>query len=220
MCGGQCKCTPTNYKLNGELENQDEGILGGNFPLLNWQIDNYGIWLRGNIINTTLGVSSDLIQGVIGATAMTAGFATGNLFALTEGASIMAGGIEDIASRMAQKYEHSLVPNSSKGNTMNGDILAADNSNTFYFYSKSIKPEYAKIIDDYFSMFGYKVNEIKVPNINTRQNWNYIKTIGANIIGPIPQEDIEKIKKIFDNGITFWHSPGAYLNYTLPNPIR
>lgn len=151
---------------------------------------------------------------------LAAGISTGNSLIGITGGSIIASNLNDIIRQMGQVNAQSLVPNSSRGNTNNGDIISADKTNTFYFYQKSIKPEYAAVIDNYFNMYGYKVNEIKVPNINTRQNWNYIKTIGANIIGSIPQDDLEEIKKLFNNGITFWHSPSAYLNYTLPNPIR
>ena len=62
--------------------------------------------------------------------------------------------------------------------------------NGFSFYKMSIKQEYAKIIDDFFSMYGYKVNEVKIPNVTGRTNWNYVKTIDANILGDIPQEDM------------------------------
>ena len=55
--------------------------------------------------------------------------------------------------------------------------------------------KYAKIIDKYFSMYGYKINDLKLPNISGRSNWNYVKTIGCNILGDIPQEDMEKIKR-------------------------
>lgn len=219
VVGGQCKCSPTNYKVPTDNENVDEGVVGGNYPILNWQVDNYGIWLRGNIVNTASGITSDIIQILPGAAMLAAGIYSGNGLIGASGVASLANSLTDISRQVGQVNQQSLVPNSSRGNINNGDIITADHTNTFYFYQKCIKAEYAKIIDNYFSMFGYKVNEIKVPNINTRQNWNYIKTIGANIIGPIPQEDIEKIKKIFDNGITFWHSPTAYLNYTLPNPI-
>lgn len=151
---------------------------------------------------------------------LSAGIGTGNLMIGASGVATIANNLNDILRQVGQVNAQSLVPNSSRGNTNNGDIITADKTNTFYFYQKCIKPEYAKMIDDFFNIYGYKVNEIKVPNINTRQNWNYIKTIGANILGPIPQEDLEKIKQIFDNGITFWHSPNVYLNYTLSNPIK
>lgn len=89
--------------------------------------------------------------------------------------------------------------------------------NGFSFYKMTIKQEYAKIIDDFFSMFGYKVNEVKIPNVTGRQNWNYVKTIDANILGDIPQEDMQKLKDIFNSGVTFWHNPNTFLDYSQSN---
>ena len=80
--------------------------------------------------------------------------------------------------------------------------------------------EFAKIIDDYFSMYGYKINEIGIPNITGRENWNYVKTINCNFDGDgIPQTDMETIRKMFDNGVTFWHNPSTMYNYNNSNNI-
>ena len=79
----------------------------------------------------------------------------------------------------------------------------------FYSYCKSIRPEYANIIDQYFSMFGYRVNTVKVPETNSRQSWNYIKTININIAGNVPTQYMEEIKQMFDRGVTLWH--GDYI---------
>src|SRR5690625_3988462 len=38
-----------------------------------------------------------------------------------------------------------------------------------YLVKKQITPEYKRILTDYFNMFGYKTNEVKVPNLRTRQ---------------------------------------------------
>ena len=83
----------------------------------------------------------------------------------------------------------------------------------------SITEEYAKIIDKYFSMYGYKVNDVKTPNITGRTNWNYVKTIGCNIVGDVPQDDMQKIKDIFNNGVTLWHNPNTFLDYSQSNNI-
>ena len=66
-------------------------------------------------------------------------------------------------------------------------------------------------------MFGYKTNTVKIPNINNRPNWNYIKTIGANIEGFIPQGDLSEIISLFDNGITLWHNSSNFLDYSVNN---
>ena len=83
----------------------------------------------------------------------------------------------------------------------------------------SIKQEYAKVIDTFFDMFGYKVNIVKLPNLTGRTNWNYVKTIGANIEGDIPENDLNEIKTIFNNGVTLWHNPSTYLDYSQSNNI-
>ena len=85
------------------------------------------------------------------------------------------------------------------------------------FTRYSIKRQFAERIDKYFDMFGYSTNTLKVPNLNNRPNWNYIKTIGCNVIGDIPQEDIETIKLLFDTGITLWHNPSTFLDYSQNN---
>lgn len=81
----------------------------------------------------------------------------------------------------------------------------------------SIKNQYANRIDMYFDMYGYQTNTVKIPNINNRPNWNYVKTTGCNILANIPQEDLSIIKGFFDEGITLWHNPSNFLNYQANN---
>lgn len=81
----------------------------------------------------------------------------------------------------------------------------------------SIKNEYARVIDNFFSMYGYKTNLVKLPNLSNRSKWNYVKTINANILGDIPQKDLQKIKDLFNNGITLWHNPLYFLDYSQTN---
>lgn len=66
-------------------------------------------------------------------------------------------------------------------------------------------------------MYGYKVNEVKIPNITGRTNWNYVKTQECNILGDIPQEDMQTLKNIFNSGVTFWHNPSTFLDYSQNN---
>ena len=116
---------------------------------------------------------------------------------------------------MQENYRHSLIPDSFKGNINGGDYLTASNRNGFYFYKMSITEEYAKIIDKYFSMYGYKVNDVKTPNITGRTNWNYVKTIDCSISGSVPSDDEKTICNIFDKGITFWKNPNEVYRYDL-----
>ena len=89
----------------------------------------------------------------------------------------------------------------------------------YSFYQMGIKPEYAKIIDDYFTVRGYLVNTVKVPNRAVRQHWTYTKTKGCIVVGNCPSDDIRSICNIYNKGITFWRSPEYVGNYSLSNPI-
>ena len=119
---------------------------------------------------------------------------------------------------MAQVEAQSLLPNSASQGSTNTTLLGYGLFNDDIFCRYSIRAEYAKRIDDYFSMYGYATNEVKLPNLDNRSNWNYVKTLGANITGSnIPADDLANIKNMFNNGVTFWHKPEHYLDYTQSN---
>lgn len=209
--GGSIKIVPTNYDNN--LNSEEEGLIAGKLPTLNWSDDEYTNWLTQNSVNIGLGIASAGIT-IVGGVGM---MATGG-GALAGASSVISGGMA-IANELGAIYQHSLQPNSAKGNVNAGDINVCDNKNGFYFYKMSIKEEYARIIDNYFSMFGYKINRVKVPNITGRSNWNYVKTIDCNFSGNIPQTDLNIIKAMFNNGVTLWHNPSTIFNYNNSNNI-
>jgi hypothetical protein len=112
------------------------------------------------------------------------------------------------------------VPNSVSGNLGAGDLaFAIFGSVGFKFYNYQIREEFARKIDRYFDMFGYRVNEIKTPNLKSRRYWNYIQTIGVNLEGNIPQEALMELKNMYNTGLTIWHNPSNFLNYDLTNSI-
>jgi hypothetical protein len=90
--------------------------------------------------------------------------------------------------------------------------------NGLYVIKKQIKPEYIQKLTDYFNMYGYKLNDVKIPNFHTRASWNYVQTEGCVIRASINNEDLEELKACFDNGITLWHVDDIG-NYTLSNGV-
>ena len=194
--GGSIRAIPKNYK--GATENQNEAISGGKYPTCAWISDSFTNWLTTNAVNVGMGVIGDV-----------ANLATGNYVGLAKG----------IGEQVSQVYQHHLAPPIIKGNTNTGDVVTSSEDNTFMFYHMSIKQEMAKIIDNYFTMYGYKVNSLETINIHKRTYFDYIKTIGCNIIGNIPQKDLEEIRNLFDNGLTIWHNPSYFLDYSVNNAI-
>ena len=211
--GCSIRTFPVNYK--NVLANYDEGITRGKYPVCSYNVDMYTNWLTQNGINIGLNLASGTGQIVTGL-AIAGG--TGGLGGVVGGGSIV-GGVSTIANTLTQVYEHSLIPPQAEGNLNSGDINFSMDINKTIFYKMSIKREFAKIIDSYFDMFGYKVNIVKTPNIHTRSKWNFIKTIDCNLEGDIPQTDLNILKTMFNNGVTFWHDPTKMYDYTQTNSI-
>lgn len=129
--------------------------------------------------------------------------------AVTAGASI-ANSVLDLRTRSLNSQ--------TVAGTQSVAQLAYDTQLIIRLVSKQILPEYAKIIDEYFTAFGYKVCRIKTPNITGRPSWNYVKTIGAQIGGNIPEYAETALKAMLNNGVTFWHTNDVG-NYSLNNSI-
>lgn len=202
--GMSIKAIPLFYK--NENINYNFGIVGGKLPVCSYNSDVYQNWLRQNGLNTVF----NLIGGGI---SVAGGIGSGSV-------SGALSGITNIYNTLHQVTLVDMTPNQAKGNTNAGDINFSNNSSgLFSVYKMSIKEEYAKIIDDYFTMFGYKVNKLKIPNITGRTNWNYVKTIECNFDGDIPQSHLSIIRNMFNNGVTLWHNPNTIYNYNLSNNI-
>ena len=98
-----------------------------------------------------------------------------------------------------------------------GSVQMARGILNFGFIHKHITDEFVTIIDDYFNMYGYATHKVKVPNIGSRPEWNYVKTIGCSIYGELPSDDARAIEGIFDRGIRFWKNPAHIGNYSYNN---
>ena len=194
ICPGMSmKLIPLQYKnINF---NYEYAISGAKLPICSWNSDTYINWLTSQCVNLGINTFSSV-------------------------ASLNPVGIvSDVANSLGSIYQANIIPNQARGNTNSGDVSFSEGLCGFTLYYISIKDEYAKIIDDYFSMYGYKINEVKVPNLTGRSNWNYVKTINSNILGNIPQKDLQEIKSLFDNGLTLWHTTSNFLDYSQNNNI-
>ena len=218
--GCSINLTPTNYNGNASADN--DAIQLGKFPICNFQNDMYTNWLTQNSINilgnriTTddINIGTNVLNTALATiTSMSNNNVTGTL-------SSIGNGFNRVSNSLIEQKQHNMIAPTLVGNLNNADVNYASGNNNFHFYKMSVRYEFAKIIDDYFSMYGYKINEIGIPNITGRENWNYVKTINCNFDGDgIPQTDMETIRKMFDNGVTLWHNPSTMYNYNNSNNI-
>lgn len=236
---GSFKLTPLNYK--NASEDVDEGLSIGKLPIGAWTNDVYTNWLTQNSLNLqtqyerinfnmTTGMTSSGISAIGNVVSGAINTATGSLSGASQnltnvGTSVMSGlttygnGLYDIQNLVNARYEHWLIPPSFSGNMNSGDVNFEFNKLNPVAKEVTIKPEYARIIDEYFDVYGYQVNRVKIPNTNHRAEWWYTKTINANITGNIPDDDVAKIRSAYDNGIRFWKNPEHMLDYSYSNYI-
>lgn len=126
---------------------------------------------------------------------------------------------DQIARKTAILKDHEVLPPEAHVATTAGQLAQDSGKSGFTIQCCCIRKEYAQIIDDYFDMFGYSVNQVvQTINRHTRQHFNYIKTMGCLIKGALPGDDKHSIERIYDNGVTFWHTSLDLIgNYTLAN---
>lgn len=222
--GGSFKCVPHNY--DNVDYNENEGIMAGKFPTLNWSKDEYINWLTQNGINV-MGIELNAYDAAtVGAGIQTGLGVAQAAIGLPGGAENIGSGIGSLFSAVVSNYRHSLIPPTARGNVNGGDINVCSHKNGFFFYQMSIRAEYARVIDDWFTSFGYKTNRIKIPNITGRQYFNFVQ-IGANEnIGysnnnerNVPAASMEIINTIFRNGVTIWHDHQYLGDYSVNNTI-
>ena len=113
---------------------------------------------------------------------------------------------------------------SSKGATVKGsnagDAMAFA-MGLHGFELRRMCPDYYTLqrLDTFFDMFGYAVNTVKQPNLNTRESWNYVKLKNPCIFGSVPVQGMDAIKAAFARGIRLWHID-AVGDYSAQNPAK
>ena len=206
---------PSNYlKYNTTASaGYNYGIPVGKYPQGSWNADQYTNWLTQNGVNI-LGhrIDAGTSQAIMGTAQALIGGATRQYESVGEGFGNMFGAVQEM-------YRHSMMSNTVEGQINSGDIQCAYSKMSPTYYKMSIKAEYARIVDNWFSMYGYKVNRLATPNIHKRSNWDYIKTINVNLEGNIPEKDMNALIRMFDRGCTFWHNTSKFLDYSQTNSI-
>lgn len=139
---------------------------------------------------------------------------SGGLAGGIPGAALGVGmGALDLATTLAVSSRQPVV---SKGQ-WDDTFLFANNLVGGWYARKHIQRQFAEIIDNYFTMFGYATKRVKTPNINSRPHWNYVKTLYCYINGNLPEGAESDIRNCFNKGITFWKNPSEIGNYSLDN---
>ena len=156
-----------------------------------------------------------IVDGIGGVLGVASGIGTGNWDSAVQSA---VGAVSSVGNALISVEQHKIIPDSARGNTGNASAFYNNGYFDFVYFPKCIRYEFAKRIDDYFTMYGYKTLQSKVPNLYGRRSWNFVKCVDANLIDDIPVVAHNRIKQAFETGVTFWHT-NDIKNYALDNSI-
>lgn len=212
---------PNNYKKSGDAKGGfNWGIPIAKYPQGSWNGDQYTNWMTQNGINLFgTRIDAPTKQAIGGSIQALIGAGTKDFETIGSGLGQMFGAVQE-------QYRASMIPNQIGGQVNSGDVVYAYNKMSPTYYKMTIREEYARIIDEWFTRFGYKINRVKIPNQIGRANWNFVKigsgeSIGysTNVNRSIPSSSMEVINTIYRNGTTIWHNHENIGNYSLSNNI-
>ena len=207
---------PFGYK--GVAQYLEGAVSISNYPICTWGSSGVTEWLNNNLFSSLINIGGSAVK-MIGSSGASA----------VSGDTPTSTAINSAIGLVKSPFEPGNVHGGVTGDILIGNIYGRN----IHIMIKRITEEYAKVIDEYFSMYGYATNRVKIPNRSSRPYWNYVKTIGCTNVGSIPSEnggytlttsipssDMKKICSVYDNGITFWKK-GEYVgNYSLDNSVK
>lgn len=203
----QIKLVPVNYKgISGNHRLFSEFLTIAGYPLCSWNYDSYKAWQAQNAIPT-------IIKAGVGALGLA-------LAPFTAGASLaatVAAGASLVSNAVSQQYTASIQADVCKGNIAAGNVNFSHEEMQFYAGRCCVQEQTARMIDQYFTQYGYKVNRLGMPSLNNRPHYTYVKTVGCSVKGMCPADAGKKIGAIFDHGITFWINESEVGNYSVDN---
>ena len=225
--GCSIKAVPLNYKRLRETTSPTSafsfnyGVMGAKLPMCSWTTDPYTNWLTQNGVNIAgIEINQQDASLIGGIGAMLAGgvmMATG--LGSMAGAGLIATGAAGMFNSMQSNYRKDMTPQQARGSMSGGDVQYSLGTCAIQLFRMTVREEYARSIDAYFTRYGYKVNSLKLPNQTGRRYFNYVEIGKSEIIGypnskGCPADAMEIINNIYRNGVTLWHDHERIGNFT------
>lgn len=225
------------YAYNKSLNNYRQNI-----DRTNYQYNRAYVELAGGAINKFISALTSALAfstgvGAMGTEEMTNMYGWGQIGqAASGGGGLLTTGYDQTVGAMAKTEEFMRAPNIINGvnnaslRSMfqgrwvkdSGPSSAQQDAPApldFVYERMTITAEMAKTIDYFFDMYGYKLQVIANPSnyFSTRAKWNFVKTSNIMIKDHSgPREVFTQISEAFNKGITIWHNPSYWMDYSNP----
>lgn len=214
----QVLTAPKNYKTRENLPHglMNEALINSSFPMCSFSSDTYRAWLAQNKSSIALSQVQTAVNSTIGLGASIAGLAGGSLQGGINGSSKTTSAFWDALGMLANQTDRSRNAGVTHGKALSENVMTGIKECGVDFYEMSCKRQFAEMADSFFEQFGYPINKITMPNLRSRSRWNYVKTSHCGFTGNIDLDQLKKLRNIFNNGVTLWHTDDIG-NYSLSN---
>lgn len=214
----QVLTAPKNYKTRENLPHglMNEALINSSFPMCSFSSDTYRAWLAQNKSSIALSQVQTAVNSTIGLGTSIAGLAGGSLQGGINGSSKTTSAFWDALGMLANQTDRSRNAGVTHGKALSENVMTGIKECGVDFYEMSCKRQFAEMADSFFEQFGYPINKITMPNLRSRSRWNYVKTSHCGFTGNIDLDQLKKLRNIFDNGVTLWHTDDIG-NYSLSN---
>lgn len=207
---------PTGYKdSNGYVVG--DGVTLSGFPEGCFTYDSASVYAYRQALNMPISFATGAITAGVAGGALALAPVTGGL-SVVGAVGVAAVGL--VANAIKGGYEAMHKADYLGGTTESNSNAFASGTAGIYMANARISGEEARSIDNFFSLYGYQTNKVKIPNYTGRNVFNYVKTVGEAfepfITGKVNSSDVERMNSILNDGITFWHNHGPSVvgNYT------
>lgn len=218
-----CRLIPYSYKGPSDRENPLYSLELNTYPQCSYSYNemraDYFANQNSYAVKGVRGVSDALFNTIGAVASITESAATLNPAGMVSGIAQIANTALDAADTIAKQKDRARIPNEVVG-LSDSNIQFAIGRMSFIEYRMQVQSYYAKIIDNYFTAYGYAINDIKKPELNTRTRFNFIWTQGSNVLGDLPTEAKNVINRQMDAGLRIWHDPAAWMDYSVKNTIK
>ncbi len=231
---------PENYLFENAGNNTAHGanyayaVTFNGFPEIAWSTDVFKDYLarnkssvRATMFNTATQTAFGLLQGTLSGLQAADAMSTA-----VEGLDVSAGvgAAKQFSSAGAQIYgaignawaayanfkDLQRIPDRLRGLASVGAIMQTGAPGV-YISEMCIRPEYLAAVDEFFTRYGYLVQKLKTPTYKGRNNHNYLQTADCDIIANIPNDDAAELRAMFNVGLTVWHNPQTFGDYSQNN---
>lgn len=214
---------PYGYRHIYNKVDYDSGLTISNFPTCSFNGNAFKEWLAQNKGSLTLSALTTALTGTLSIGKAQSGLnsaknvaknvlkAEKNL-ALT-GINVASEGFNLVGEYLAKKKDLEAVPSQVHGQVQCDSLNAGLNRYKFSIYHICCKQQFLKIIDEYFTLYGYAIHEMLRPDqlTHNRNRYTFVKTsncvtLNNNAKLSVPNISLALISDVFNKGVTFWYN--------------